>query len=46
MSGDRSLYRDLSRIGKNHTFILENYQQFIRDEELVASKQFIDFSSS
>lgn len=43
---DRTLYRDLSRIGKNHTFIIENYQQFINDEKLVADKQFIDFSSS
>ena len=43
---DRTLYRDLSRIGKNHTFILGNYQQFIRDENLVADKQFMDFSSS
>jgi len=43
---DRTLYRDLSRIGKNNTFIIENYQQFIRKENLVADKQFIDFSSS
>ncbi len=43
---DRTLYRDLSRIGENHTFIIENYQQFIRKEELVADKQFMDFSSS
>lgn len=43
---DRTLYRDLSRVGKNHTFILENYQQFINDKSLVADKQFIDFSSS
>jgi len=44
--GDRTLYRDLSRIGKNHTFLLENYQQFITDEKLVADKQFMDFSST
>ena len=43
---DRTLYRDLARIGKNHTFLLENYQRFISEEKLVADKQFIDFSSS
>jgi hypothetical protein len=43
---DRTLYRDLSRIGKNHTFILGNYQQFITEENLVADKQFMDFSFS
>lgn len=43
---DRTLYRNLSRIGKNHTFLLENYQQFIKTENFVADKQFMDFSSS
>jgi transposase len=43
---DRTLYRDLSRIGKNYSFIIENYQQLITEENLVANKQFIDFSSS
>jgi len=43
---DRTLYRDLSRIGKNYTFILENYQRFIIKEDLVADKQFMDFTSS
>jgi transposase len=44
--GDRTLYRDLSRLGKNHQFILEKYQKFIGEEKLVTDKQFIDFSSS
>lgn len=44
--GDRTLYRDLSRLGKNFVFLLENYQHFITEENLVADKQFIDFSSS
>lgn len=44
--GDRTLYRNLSRIGKNYHFILGRYQGLIHDEELVANKQFIDFSSS
>jgi len=43
---ERDLYRNLSRIGKNQTFIIENYQQFISKENLVADKQFIDFSST
>lgn len=43
---ERDLYRNLSRIGKNHVFILNNYQEFIGNENLVADKQFIDFSSS
>jgi len=43
---DRTLYRDLPRIGKNYQFIIENYQQLITEEKLVADKQFIDFSSS
>lgn len=43
---DRTLYRDLSRIGRNHTFIIQNYQQFIIKEKLVADKQFMDFTSS
>src|SRR3990167_8176331 len=43
---DRNLYRYLSYIGKSYTFILENYQQFISKENLVADKQFMDFSSS
>lgn len=43
---ERTLYRDLSRIGKNHVFLLEKYQQFLQEENLVADKQFIDFSSS
>lgn len=43
---ERTLYRDLSRIGKNYVFLLERYQKFISEEGLVADKQFIDFSSS
>ena len=43
---DRSLYRDLERVGKKHQFILERYQKFIQEEKLVADKQFMDFSSS
>ena len=43
---ERTLYRDLKRIGKNYQFLLERYQHFISEENLVADKQFVDFSSS
>ena len=43
---ERTLYRNLNRIGKNHTLLLEKYQELICDENLVADKQFMDFSSS
>lgn len=43
---ERDLYRNLSRIGQNHVFILNNYQRFVSNEDFVADKQFIDFSSS
>lgn len=43
---ERSFYRDLARIGKNHVFILERYQNLIREEKLNADKQYADFSSS
>jgi len=46
LPGDRTLYRDLARLGKNHQFILNNYQTIISEENLVTDKQFIDFSSS
>lgn len=44
--GERTLYRDLSRIGKSHVFLLEKYQQFLQEENLVTDTQFMDFSSS
>ena len=46
LPADRNLYRDLSRLGKNHLFLMENYQRFIVENNLVTDKQFIDFSSS
>jgi transposase len=46
LPSDRTLYRDLERIGKNHVFVLENYQSLIQDEGLVPDTQFFDFSSS
>ena len=44
--GERSLYRDLERLGKNHVFIIDNYQELIRKDSLVTDKQFLDTSSS
>src|SRR3989338_5435145 len=43
---ERSLYRNLERIGNNYKFLMENYQKFLKANNLVSEKQFIDFSSS
>lgn len=43
---DRSLYRDLERLGKNHLFVIEGYQHFLCEENLVTDTQYMDMSSS
>src|SRR3989344_2516839 len=43
---DRTLYRNLERIGDNYKFLIGNYQKFIRMNGLVSEEQFVDFSSS
>ena len=43
---DRTLYRNLERIGNNYKFLMENYQKFLKMNSLLSEKQFIDFSSS
>ncbi len=43
---DRTLSRDLERIGINNPFIIEKYQQLIRKHRLVSKLQFPDFSSA
>ncbi|NCN39271.1 MAG: hypothetical protein GW914_02710 [Candidatus Aenigmarchaeota archaeon] len=43
---DRTLYRYLERIGNNYKFLMENYQKFLKMNNLISEKQFIDFSSS
>ena len=43
---DRTLYRNLERIGDNYKFLMENYQKFLKMNNLASEKQFIDFSSS
>jgi transposase len=43
---DRTLYRNLERIGKNYRFLMANHQKFLKTNNLVSQEQFIDFSSS
>jgi transposase len=43
---DRSIYRDLDRIGQRTKFIHGRYQEIIKKNGLVSEKQFMDFSSS
>mgnify|MGYP001581750645 FL=1 len=43
---ERTLYRDLERIGIKYRFILEKYQQILKKNNLADKKQFADFSSS
>ncbi|MBI2630574.1 hypothetical protein HYW76_05740 [Candidatus Pacearchaeota archaeon] len=43
---DRSLYRNLERIGNNYKFLIENYQKFLKMNNLSSEEQFVDFSSS
>jgi len=43
---ERSLYRNLERIGANFSFIIGRHQQFIIAEKLASETQYMDFSSS
>lgn len=43
---ERTLYRDLERIGMKWRFVVENYQQLPKKNNLVTKEQFIDFSSA
>lgn len=43
---NRTLYRNLERIGDNYKFLMENYQRFIKMKGFVSIEQFVDFSSS
>jgi transposase len=43
---ERTMYRDLERIGLYHKFIISNYQKLIKKNNLVSEEQFPDFSSS
>mgnify|MGYP001571839023 CR=1 FL=1 len=46
MPSERTLYRDLERIGKRVPFLQARYQDLIKKKDLVSEKQFFDFSSS
>ncbi len=43
---ERTLYRDLERIGLNYKFIIEEYQKLLKKFNLIDKEQFVDFSSS
>lgn len=43
---ERSLYRNLERIGQKCPVLLERYQSLVKKHGLVSEKQFVDFSSS
>ena len=43
---ERTLYRDLERIGIKYKFVIEKYQQLLKRNNLVDDKQFADFSSA
>jgi len=42
----RTLYRDLERVGINHSFIIEKYGQLMKKNDLFSKEQFPDFSST
>lgn len=44
--GNRTFYRAVERIGKAFAFVLQRHQEVLNDNDLIADKQFIDFSSS
>lgn len=43
---ERTLYRDLERIGLNYRFVIEEYQKLIKKFNLLDREQFVDFSSA
>jgi hypothetical protein len=43
---ERTLYRNLERIGLHHKFIISKYQQIIKEYGFVSKEQFPDFSSA
>ena len=43
---ERTLYRDLERIGKKCAFAVEKYQQLIKKNNLLDKQQVVDFSSA
>ena len=45
-TAERSTYRSLERIGEFFPIVMSQYQQFIKNHDLIDEKQIIDFSSS
>ncbi len=43
---DRTLNRTLERLGKNRQFVIERYQKWVKENNLVDNIQNVDFSSS
>ena len=43
---ERTLYRDLERIGLNYKFVIEEYQKVLKKFNLIDKEQFVDFSSA
>lgn len=43
---ERTMYRDLERIGTNYKFVIEKFQQLLKKDSLIDFTQFVDFSSS
>ena len=43
---ERTLYRNLERIGLHHKFVIIKYQRLVKKNNLVSKEQFPDFSSS
>jgi len=43
---ERSLYRNLERIGDKNAFLIERYQQLLKNNNLITNEQHFDWSSS
>lgn len=43
---ERTLYRDLERVGEKYSFVIEKYLQLLKRYELADKIQFVDFSSA
>ena len=43
---ERSIYRTLERLGEKSQFVVDRYQEWLKDQDLIDDKQALDFSSS
>lgn len=43
---ERTIYRDLERIGLKHKFVIEKFQQLLKLHNLIDKIQFVDYSSA